>query len=85
MGSENGADKMEQLQHLTERAITINAAVADKILRQPAKQAQENVAPTTAAEKPWQEPSDPNQQAAQSMGAPRQQVPMVPATASPMV
>ena len=53
VGSENRADKMKQLHQLTERAITMNTTVSDKMLRQPAGQAQETVLPTTVSEKPW--------------------------------
>jgi hypothetical protein len=85
VGSENGTDEMKQLQHLTEKAITMNAAVTGKRLWQPTEHAQKTVPPTTAAEKPCQETSDSNQRVIQSMGAPTQQVQRVPTAASPRV
>lgn len=49
--SKKGADEMKQLQRLTERAITVNASVIDKMWWQPAGQAQKTEPQIPALEK----------------------------------
>ena len=51
IGSKNGVDEMEQLQCLTERAITTNEEVADKMLRLPTEHTHGEVPPAAAAAK----------------------------------
>ena len=49
MGSKNGVAEMEQLQCLTERAITTNEEVADKMLRLPTEHTHGEVSQAAAA------------------------------------
>jgi hypothetical protein len=84
MGSENGADEMEQLQRLTEKAIAADARVASK-LNLPAEHAQGEGQTTTTSPEPWQDTPDPNQRVTRSMNAPAQQFPRVPTASSPRV
>jgi hypothetical protein len=61
VGSEHCADEMEQLQHLTERAITPNAELADKILRLPTEQTHGEASQPAPVKGSQQESPDPNQ------------------------
>ena len=70
MGSENGADKMKQLQHLTEKAIATNTDVASK-LNLPAEQTRSKVRSASTVKEPWQDSPDPTSESNNQQEHPR--------------